>query len=99
MSEEFEYSLTEFCKLTRLDTNQVRELVAEGIIEPHVERDYWYFSSSEVGQCVRANRLMKDLDLNLHGAALALELMERNRHLRRKVAYLERLLQRLQEQA
>ena len=91
----FEYSLTEFCKLTSLNADAVRELVGVGIIEPRIKRNYWYFSTREVNVCLRAERLIRDLELTPHGAALALELMDQNRRLRRKLAYLEQLIDRL----
>jgi len=92
---DFEYSLTEFCRITRLDADHVREMVEVGIIEPHIERDYWYFSRTAVSRCMKVERLRQDLEVNLNGAVLALELMERNRRLRQKIAYLEQLIDRL----
>lgn len=93
--DDIEYTLTEFCKLTSLNAEMVRELVGAGIVEPHIKRDYWTFSTQEVSRCLRAGRLMRDLELSPHGAALALELMEQNRRLQRRLAYLERLIARL----
>lgn len=92
---DIEYTLTEFCKLTSLNADTVRELVGVGIIEPRRKRDYWIFSTREISRCLRAERLMHDLELNPHGAALALELMEQNRRLQRKLTYLEQLVSRL----
>lgn len=96
-NDDIEYSLTELCEITRLDAARVRELVGLGVVEPRVDRDYWYFSTRQVSQCARAGRLMRDLELNMHGAALALDLMDRNRRLRRRVAYLEQLLKRIED--
>lgn len=97
MSEELEYTLAEFCKLTRLNEGAVRELVGVGLIEPRVERAGWYFTSNAVSQCVRAERLIQDLELTPHGAALALELLEQNRRLRQRLAHFERMLARLSD--
>ena len=93
--DDQQYTLAEFCQITRLNEGTVRELVTVGVIEPHVRRSYWYFSGNEVRQCAKAERLMRDLELTPHGAALALELLDQNRGLRSRVTYLERLLARL----
>lgn len=92
---EIEYTLTEFCEITRLSADAVRELVGAGIIEPRQRRNYWVFSTQHINRCARAERLMHDLELTPHGAALALELMEQNRRLQRRISYLEQLLGRL----
>lgn len=97
MSDTTEYTLTELCKITRLKADVVRDLVGTGIIEPRIERDYWYFSSREVSVCRRAERLMHDFELTPHGAALALDLVAQNRRLRQRLAYLEELLARLSD--
>lgn len=93
--DDIRYTLTEFCVQTNLSETVVRELVGEGVVEPQVTRNYWYFSTREIGQIQRAVRLMQDLELTAHGAALALELMEHNHRLRRRIAYLEQLVSRL----
>lgn len=90
-----EYSLTEFCELAHVQTELVTELVSAGVLEPEVRRDIWYFRRSELSRCMKASRLMQDLEINLHGAALALELMDQNRRLRRRMAHLEHLVARL----
>ena len=94
-SGEIRYTLIEFSELTHLEPDYIRELVAVGIIEPGIEQDYWYFSRSHIDRCMRAERLREDLELNLHGVALALELMDRNRRLLRRIAYLDRMMARL----
>lgn len=88
------YTMQEFCTLTHLPADHVRELVALGILEPRRDQERWTFTASQLNRCMKAERLRQDLELNLHGVALALELMERNSRLRRRVTYLEHVLER-----
>jgi len=96
--EDLEYSLTEFCQVTRLNEVDVRELVSVGVIEPRVRRASWYFSSNAIGQCLKVERLINDLELTPHGAAIVLELVEQKQRLQRRLAYLERMVDRLSGQ-
>lgn len=91
------FTLTEFCQVARVDADFVEELVGLGIIEPRYEAGYAYFTQREASRCRKALRLQNDLELNLHGVALALELMEANTRLRRRVAYLSRVMDRLRD--
>lgn len=92
------YTMKELCQACRVDQDYVIELVAHGIIEP---RDggqrAWHFTTAEVSRTRRAHRLHQDLELNLEGVALALELMDQNRRLKERVRFLEQLMERLQQ--
>lgn len=90
-----EYNLTEFCAITRLDVTTVHEMIVQGVVEPGRQDETWYFESADISRCIKAHRLSHELGLDLHGAALALELMERNARLKRRIAYLEHLLDRM----
>jgi chaperone modulatory protein CbpM len=58
--------------------------VAEGVIEPHgEERARWRFTGRSVIRTQVAVRLCEDLDVNLPGVALALDLLEEIERLRR----------------
>jgi chaperone modulatory protein CbpM len=82
--------LTEFCQLSR---TQVERMVGEGMLHPHGSGpDHWCFSGFEVKRARRALRLQRDLDLNLAGAALALDLIEEIEQLRARVRRLEQHL-------
>jgi chaperone modulatory protein CbpM len=62
-------------------------MVEEGIIEPIGERKTtWRFSFSEVENIRTVIRIKDDLKLNLAGAALALQLLERIEQLESKIA-------------
>ena len=76
--EENDLSLFEVCKMCRLNPELIIEMVNEGILDPKGEsKTSWRFSFSTVN-CVRTvMRFQNDLGINLAGAALALNLLER----------------------
>jgi chaperone modulatory protein CbpM len=84
LDDSVEFSLTEVCAACRVSEELVVEIVAEGIVEP-VGRDraHWRFSGLAVTRIERVIRLQHDFDVNLPGAALALELLEEVERLRR----------------
>ena len=98
-----EYSLEQFCRATGLNRASVCELVGQGVIEPkvepnvkpHVKKGHWYFSEPDIIRSLKAKRLQQDLETNLEGAALAVELLELNNALRQRVSHLEALLGRM----
>jgi chaperone modulatory protein CbpM len=94
---DFEYTFSEFCHVTRLPGDAVRELVGHGVVEPFIEQEYWYFSETQVIRCLKAERMRRDLDLDLHAVVLALELMDRNQRLSQRIHYLEQILGRLSD--
>ena len=60
------------------------DIVAEGIVEPlGASRAQWRFSGVAVTRIQRVVRLQEEFDVNLPGAALALELLEEIERLRR----------------
>ena len=85
-------TLTEFCQATQLAREDIHELVNIGIIETLASGQ---FDSEQVLRCIKARRLQQDLDLNLQGVALVLDLLDQNRHLQRRLYHFEQLVQRL----
>lgn len=76
--EEAKLTLLQLCDLCRLAPDFVIEMVNEGILEPEGERKTaWRFSYDAVEQSRKVVRLRHDLNINLPGAALALELLDR----------------------
>ena len=82
----------EFCRLCRLDLEAVIELADLGLVSP---RGYsppeWQLPAAALPRLAMAGRLMRDLGLNVSGAALAVELLEAQRDLERQIRRLERL--------
>ena len=84
LDDSVEFSLTEVCAACRVSEELVVEIVAEGIVEPlGGSRAQWRFSGLAVARIQRVIRLQQDFEVNLPGAALALELLEEVERLRR----------------
>ncbi|CAA6676930.1 MULTISPECIES: chaperone modulator CbpM [unclassified Lentimonas] len=76
-------SLMQLSRICHLPPAFVVELVDEGILEPDGESaSNWRFSFSVVERVKTVARFQHDLDVNLAGAALALELLDRIETLR-----------------
>lgn len=77
MDEHVTFTLHEFCDACGIRRQLVAELVEEGVIEPAPRPDAeWQFHGHAVVRAKRALRLVRDLGVNLPGAALALDLLE-----------------------
>jgi len=83
----------EICELCRLDLASVLELAELGIVarRESVAGD-WQLPATALPRLRIAGRLMRDLGVNVSGAALALELLEAQRELERRISSLERLV-------
>jgi chaperone modulatory protein CbpM len=84
-------AVTEICQLCRLDLEAVRELASHGIVSAREAAGGFQVSATGLPRLKVAGRLMRDLGLNAPGAALALELLEVQRELERRIRDLERL--------
>ena len=91
LDEQVELSLQELCHACSSSTTWVIELVDEGVLEPigH-DQAQWRFSASSLPRARAAMRLQRDLDINLAGIALALELMEEIKTLRERLGRFEK---------
>ena len=88
VGEESNLTLLQLCNMCRLSPELVLEMVDEGILEPEGEkRTAWRFSNEAVENAQKVARFRRDLNINLAGAALALELLSR-------IERLEALLER-----
>jgi chaperone modulatory protein CbpM len=92
-----EYLSVTLAELTRLCGSSGRTLqlmVTEGLLRPQGggRPEDWRFSGLEVRRARRALRLQRDLDLNLAGTALALDLLDEVETLRGRIRVLERQL-------
>ena len=71
------YSLGEACGLCRVNDERIQEMIREGVLSPAgSSAQEWRFGAREVKRIQVALRLQRDLDVNLPGAALALDLLE-----------------------
>jgi chaperone modulatory protein CbpM len=82
----------EFCRLCRLDLQAVIELAELGLVSPRgYSPEQWQIPATALPRLALAGRLMRDLGINVSGAALAVELLEAQRDLERRIRRLERL--------
>ena len=92
LDERVHLSLTEISEACATRSEWIVELVEEGILEPSgKERNHWQFSSDSLSRAICARRLQHDLELNLAGVALALDLMEEIESLRSRLRNPEQL--------
>ncbi len=85
----------EFCRLCRLDLEDVVELADLGLVSPRGGApEEWQLPATALPRLAMASRLMRDLGVNVSGAVLAVELLEAQRELERQIARLERLTHR-----
>ena len=84
-----EYSILDVDELSRLcavDRTYIVELVEEGVLHTvQMAGSEWRFSGSELRRARTALRLQRDLEINLPGVALALQLLEELDRLRREL--------------
>jgi chaperone modulatory protein CbpM len=82
-----EITIVQLCRRCAVEAEIVERLIAEGIIEPsRQEGEELYFSQSCMKRTRIVMRLRSDLGVNMAGAALALELLDRIEDLQKRLA-------------
>ena len=77
LDEEAELTLSDLCHACSRHAEWIVQLVEEGILEPAGRTPtQWRFSGTSLRKAHIAMRLQRDLDINLAGVALALDLMD-----------------------
>jgi chaperone modulatory protein CbpM len=77
LDESLTLTMHELCEYCGVEESIVIEMVREGIVEPIDEASaQWQFSGRSAVRIRVAHRLRRDLQVNLAGAALALDLLE-----------------------
>jgi chaperone modulatory protein CbpM len=78
IDEQTSLSLAELCRCFDVEAELVEALVAQGILEPSGKRGrHWCFPAVSLRRMRITLHLQRDLGVNLAGAALALDLLER----------------------
>jgi chaperone modulatory protein CbpM len=91
VSDEEIVTLTEICQSCALSSERVISMIEYGIIEPiESSGPDWQFSARTIPRLLTAIRLQQDLEINLAGTALALDLLDELKTLRKVVAALQR---------
>ena len=80
------FTLADLCRACDVHAEIITDMIAYGIIEPRGEVSArWQFPGSCLSRVTTVVRLQRDLEVNLAGAALALDLIEEVRELRRQL--------------
>lgn len=86
VEEGVELTLGELCQACGIDPDFVQQLVAHGVLDPRGDAPHaWVFVGPSLRRTRVAVRLMRDLELNLPGAALAIDLLDEIARLRRSL--------------
>ena len=78
IDEQTTFTLVELCRSCAVEAELIEALVEQGILEPtgRIGR-HWCFPANSLRRTRITLHLKQDLGVNLAGAALALELLER----------------------
>lgn len=78
LEDSYMVSLSDLCRSCMVKTETVTMLVSEGIIDPAGDDvEDWQFQVSSLKRVKTVIHLQRDLGVNLAGAALALDLLDR----------------------
>jgi chaperone modulatory protein CbpM len=75
--EQFQLTLADLCRACAVHAERIVELVDAGVLEPEGrEPARWIFDGASLHRALAALRLQRDLEMNLAGVALTLELLD-----------------------
>jgi chaperone modulatory protein CbpM len=84
--EEIHLTLVELCQAACVPEAEIRAWVIEGVLEPRgAAPQEWRFSGASLRRARTAFRLSRDLQVNLAGIALALDLLDEIEALRSRL--------------
>ncbi|MDY0389724.1 chaperone modulator CbpM [Desulfobulbus oligotrophicus] len=76
-------TLSDLCRLCNVNTEMIHQMIAEGIISPEGQSEMeWRFTSLAIKRAQTTMRLHRDLEVNLPGCALILDLLDELQELR-----------------
>lgn len=86
LDETTELTLSDLCDACNLHADWVLDLVSYGVIEPLNKNEmHWRFSGVSLIRVKKAQRLERDLGINISGIALAIDLIDEVESLRMRV--------------
>jgi len=86
LEEQTQLTLADLCRACAVHAERIIELVDVGVLEPlGREPARWRFGGASLHRARMALRLQRDLDIDLAGAALALELLDEIESLRSRL--------------
>lgn len=97
LNEQATFTLHELCERGGVHAEFIIELVDYGIIAPLKEGppSCWAFDTAALARLYRVLRLQRDLEINLPGIAMSLDLLDEVNDLRQQVELLNQLLKRM----
>jgi chaperone modulatory protein CbpM len=97
VNETVRYSLKEVCEACGVHAECVVEMVEAGVIEPRGDKPTtWRFSAVSIMRSRKALRLQRDLEIDIPGIAVTLDLLDEVESLRNQVKSLKQQLEKLQ---
>ena len=78
-------SIKDLSRICNVEERHIEEFVEEGVLNVVEVRSEWHFTGDALRRARLAVRLERDLELNLAGVALALDLIEELQQLRREL--------------
>jgi chaperone modulatory protein CbpM len=88
LDEQVYYSLKDVCHVCGCQTEWVVALVEQGVLHPSGgSSQVWQFPGSSLHKAMKARRLQQDLNLNLSGVALVIDLLEEIESLRARLEF------------
>jgi len=93
LDDQVLFTLAELCRCCDLAAEELVAMVEEGLLNPRGEAPrQWRFPASDLPRIQAAQRLQRDLGLNLAGAALTLDLLDEMERMRARMRVLEKLV-------
>lgn len=85
-------SLTELCGFCGARQEWVVELVEFGVVQPlGDDPQSWEFDAPSIARARKARRLARDLEINVAGLAVVLDLLAERDHMMRRLAQYEQM--------
>src|SRR5438105_4257991 len=91
MEAQSELTLEELCEICHVTHEFIQKLIEYGAIEPNgISIEVWRFNPGHMRRIQIVKRLQQDLEVNVPGAALAMDLMDQMEEMRIQLELLER---------
>jgi len=90
-SQETSLTLNELCEVCQISSDYIHDLIEYEIIHPRdKQQEEWVFELAELKRIKTTLRLQRDLDVNLAGAVVVLDLLEELEELRAQLEFMQK---------
>jgi len=90
-SQKTPLTFKELCDICQISSDFLNMLMEYDIIHPREsEQEEWLFDLTELKRIQRAMRLQRDLEVNLAGVAVMLDLLEELEELRAQIEFMQK---------